>query len=164
MFNLLLIFALTLCLQLSVYANTLCSPYDNLQQAVLDYLDTAQEQVLMAGYTINNPVIIDKLIELHDRLVDVEVITDTTQASGKNETIAINKLRRHSVPVFVGRSRDDQLMHAKFIVIDGFSSEDGSYNFTISANHQDNVIHINHNLEEAQQLKDFWLQIKRDLR
>lgn len=151
-------------LPLFLIATMWCTPYDPVETMVLAFLSEAKKECLVAGYTINNPLIINRLIELHDDGVDVEVITDTTQASGKNEVIAIDKLRRHSIPVFIGRSRDDQLMHAKFIVIDGEASEDGSYNFTVSANKQDNIIHINHNLYEAGKLRSYWIQIKEDLR
>lgn len=155
---------MNLLLPFIIVASLWVTPYDPVEAIVLDFLSESKKECLVAGYTINNPVIINKLIALHDDGIDVEVITDTTQASGKNEVIAIDKLRRHSIPVFIGRSRDDQLMHAKFIVIDGKASEDGSYNFTVSANKQNNIIHINHNLYEAGKLRTYWFQIKEDLR
>lgn len=147
-----------------IVATMWCTPYDPVEMMVLNFLDEAKKECLVASYTINNPNVIDKLIELKNRGVDVQVITDTTQAAGVHEVEAINKLRRHSIPVFIGRSAKDQLMHAKFIVIDDSASEDGSYNFTLSANKQDNIIHINHNILEADKLRNYWFQIKEDLR
>lgn len=144
-------------------ATTLCTPYDDVQTPILGLLQATKNECLVAGYTINNPVLVDCLIELKNRGVNVAVITDTTQASGKNEVKAIDKLRRHSILVFIGRSRDHQLMHAKFIVSDGVASEDGSYNYTVSANHQDNIIHLNHDPVLAEQLRKYWFQIKEDL-
>jgi phosphatidylserine/phosphatidylglycerophosphate/cardiolipin synthase-like enzyme len=149
---------------LLVFATMWCTPYDPVESLVVDFLDEAKKECLVASYTINNPAVIDKLIELHQNGVDVEVITDTTQAAGKHEVEAINRLRHYSIPVFIGRSAQDQLMHAKFIVIDNEASETGSYNFTVSANKQDNVVHINHDLYEAQKLREYWFKIKEDLR
>jgi len=141
----------------------MCTPYDDVQTAVLKFLDTAKQQVLVAGYSITNPVIVEKLIELKTKGLDVEVITDTQQAAGASERQAISTMQAYGVQVFIGKSKYHQLMHCKFIVIDDTASEDGSYNYTKSANYQDNVAHFNDDPELAKQLHSFWNQIKADL-
>lgn len=147
-----------------IAAVTLCTPYDNAHKAVLDLLDTAHKQVLVAAYSITDPEICDKLIVLHQHGVDVEVITDKTQAAGEYEREAIDRLEQYGIPVFIGKSIYGSLIHVKFIEIDDVASCDGSYNLTKSANYQDNILHIDHDPQLALQLHHFWNQIKEDLR
>ena len=143
---------------------TLCTPYDNVHKAVLDFLDTVQHQVLVAGYSISDPEIVEKLVAMHQRGIDVEVITDKTQAAGMYEEESLERLEQFHIPVLRAKSLYNQLMHCKFMTADDTESIDGSYNFTKSANYQDNVLHIDHDPALAIQLHKFWNQIKEDLR
>ena len=51
-------------------------------------------------------------------VVDVQVLTDKTQAAGKKEQIALAILEEDRIPVYAGRSIDNALMHCKFCVIE----------------------------------------------
>lgn len=147
-----------------ILCTTFCTPYDDAHTAVLDFLDTVHHQVLIAAYSITDPDIIDKLIVLHQNGVDVEIITDKVQAAGEYERDAIMRLEQYHIKVFVGKSLYNQLVHVKFMEADDQESIDGSYNFTRSANYQDNVLHVDHDPVLAKQLHVFWDKIKEDLR
>jgi len=148
---------------LFIFCVTLCTPYDDAQTALLQLLDSSQHQCLVAVYTINNPVLINELVTLHARGVDTEVITDSTQAAGKHEAEAINYLRSNQIPVFIGKSKYHQIMHLKVCIIDQEKIATGSYNWTESANRQDNTLTIEDNSALAQQMTIYWNQVKTDM-
>lgn len=84
----------------------------------------AQAQVDVAGFDVDARPIIDALIELEDRGVNVRFVTDDEHTPASTT----NRLRRNGITVV-----EDQrtgLMHNKFIVIDGRYLWVGSLNFT----------------------------------
>jgi phosphatidylserine/phosphatidylglycerophosphate/cardiolipin synthase-like enzyme len=147
-----------------VSVETYLTPYQDAESHFLQFLDAAKNKCYIASYSITNPNIISKLVELHSRGVDVEVITDKTQASGRSEEAALFILRENKIPLFVGRSADNALMHCKFVVVDDYLVEDGSWNFTTSASRQDNVLNFSNSKERAKQFLDYWLKIRNDMR
>jgi phosphatidylserine/phosphatidylglycerophosphate/cardiolipin synthase-like enzyme len=84
----------------------------------------AQLQVDVAAFDFDAPPMIDALIELAERGVNVRVVTDTDNA----DLSSIARLRRNGISVV----EDDRsaLMHNKFVVIDGRYTWTGSTNFT----------------------------------
>jgi len=70
------------------------------------------------------------------------VLTDKTQAGGKREQTALAVLEENHITVYIGRSVDNALMHCKFCIIDDHLVEDGSWNFTTSANREDNILNF----------------------
>jgi len=142
---------------------TYLTPYDDAEVRFLQFLDLAKNRCYIASYSITNPHIIEKLIQLHNRGVDVQVLTDKTQAAGKKEQIALAILYENNVPVFVGRSVAHALMHCKFCVIDDHLVEDGSWNFTASANKEDNILNFVDSKPRAKAFLAYWLKIRRDM-
>jgi phosphatidylserine/phosphatidylglycerophosphate/cardiolipin synthase-like enzyme len=143
---------------------TYLTPYDNAEARLITFLDLAQRYCYIASYSITNPNIVNKLIQLHSRGVDVQVITDRTQAGGHSEQAAIAALQANGIPVFAGKSVDHALMHCKFCVIDDHLVEDGSWNFTASANREDNILNFVDSRQRAIQFFNYWLKIKSDLK
>jgi phosphatidylserine/phosphatidylglycerophosphate/cardiolipin synthase-like enzyme len=90
-------------------------------------------------------------------------LTDKTQAAGKKEQIALRILAEDNIPVFAGRSVDHALMHCKFCVIDDHLVEDGSWNFTTSANKEDNILNFIDSKPRAKMFLAYWLKIRRDM-
>ena len=103
-------------------------------------------------------------MQLHSRGVDVEVLTDKTQASGRSEQAALAVLKENNIPLFIGKSVDNALMHCKFVVVDDYLVEDGSWNFTSSASRQDNVLNFSNSKERAKQFMNYWLKIRSDMK
>jgi len=143
---------------------TYLTPYDEVEGRFLQFLEQAKSKCYIASYSITNPNIIKKLVDLHDRGVDVQVLTDKTQAAGKKEQIALAILAEDNVPVYAGRSVANALMHCKFCVIDDHLVEDGSWNFTVSANREDNILNFIDSKPRAKMFLSYWLQIQRDMK
>lgn len=83
----------------------------------------AQNRVDVAGFDIDSLPIIDAMIALEDKGVEVRVVVDNEHTPAAT----INRLRRNGISVVI----DDRsaLMHNKFIVIDGRYLWIGSMNF-----------------------------------
>ena len=101
---------------------------------------------------------------MHNRGVDVEILTDKTQAAGKREQAVLAVLQENHIAVFAGRSVDHALMHCKFCVIDDHLVEDGSWNYTTSANKEDNVLNFVDSKERAKEFLVYWLKIRGDMK
>ncbi len=130
----------------------------------MQFLDQAKNKFYIASYSITNANVINKLIQLHDRGLDAEILTDKTQAAGKREQLALMILQENHIPVFVGRSVDHALMHCKFCVIDDHLVEDGSWNFTTSANKEDNILNFIDLKPRAARFFSYWLKIRSDMK
>ncbi len=143
---------------------TYLTPYDNAEARLIAFLNQAQHYCYIASYSITNRNIVNELIRLHYRGVDVQVITDRTQAAGKNEQAAIAALQSNGIPVFAGKSVDNALMHCKFSVIDDHLVEDGSWNFTSFANREDNILNFADSRQRAMQFLNYWLKIRSDMK
>jgi len=143
---------------------TYMTPYDDVEDHLLQFLDQANNRCYIASYSITNPKVIDKLIQLHDRGVDVQVLTDKTQAAGKREQAALTVLEENHIPVYAGRSVDHALMHCKFCVIDDHLVEDGSWNFTTSASREDNILNFVDSKRRAEKFLVYWFKIRTDMR
>jgi phosphatidylserine/phosphatidylglycerophosphate/cardiolipin synthase-like enzyme len=143
---------------------TLCTPYDDARFALIQVLQSTKSECLVAVYTINSPVLVNTLIDLERRGVNVRLITDSTQASGRHETEALHYLQAAGVKVYVGKSVDHQIMHTKYCVIDDQTVAFGSFNWTDVANKQDNTLTIETDPKLADQLRNYWFQIWKDLK
>jgi phosphatidylserine/phosphatidylglycerophosphate/cardiolipin synthase-like enzyme len=147
----------------STVIETYLTPYDGAEDRLLKFLDQAQARCYVASYSLTNRNIINKLIQLHFRGVDVQIITDRTQAAGRSEQAALAALTANGIPVFAGKSIDNALMHCKFCLIDDRYVEDGSWNFTTSANREDNILNFCDSPQRAAQFLAYWQRIKVDL-
>ena len=147
-----------------VALETYITPYDNAENRLLQFLDQAKIRCYIASYSLTNPNIINKLIQLHYRGVDVQAITDRTQAAGRNEQAALAALEANGISIFAGKSVVNALMHCKFCVVDDHLVEDGSWNFTVSANREDNILNFADSKERANQFLNYWFRIRSDLR
>ncbi len=147
---------LTALLMLTVF-----TPYDDVKQPFLDFLNSAQSSVRMCAYGFTDPEICDTLIKLHKRGVDVSIVMDKTQAAGKYQKGLVKRLQKEGIPLFIGKSAvKNQLIHAKFVVIDEDKVEDGSWNYSNSASMQDNTLNFSFNdPDRAKRFTKFWQMI-----
>ncbi len=95
-----------------------------IDEIIADDLRNAQTQVDIAAFDLDLQSIVDALIELEDRGVDVRVVTDTDNG----DLSSINRLRRNGISVI--EDKRSALMHNKFIVIDGRYVWMGAMNYT----------------------------------
>ena len=110
------------------FTNPTCPPeaerVGGLDEDIASDLLTADVRVDVAAFDLDAEPIVQALIDLKARGVEVRVVTDTDNAS----LSSINRLRRNGISV-----REDKrtgLMHNKFAVIDGRITWVGSMNFT----------------------------------
>ena len=141
---------------IDVSRKTYFSPYDNAEQALLDAVCDAKFKIRLADYSYNLKNLTDLLIEKHRNGVDVSLVLDKSQAGGKSEVPEINALKAAGVPLAIGTSSEHKIMHSKYAVIDDLIVASGSYNFTGTAEHEDNFLDVESNLDRAKAFTEVW--------
>jgi phosphatidylserine/phosphatidylglycerophosphate/cardiolipin synthase-like enzyme len=104
-------------------------PEDNLHQKVIDAIDAAQSQILVAMYQLNVSNIVTALLNANVRGVNVIVLLDQEQANLDGET-ADETLAAAGVSVILAATTGGALMHSKFLVVDHYRVFMGSFNWT----------------------------------
>ncbi|MGD0885238.1 MAG: phospholipase D-like domain-containing protein [Thermodesulfovibrionales bacterium] len=110
------------------------SPYDNVEDVVVEHLSNAQTSIHCSLYGITNPNITSTLIDKIGAGVEVSLCLDKTQSAGRYSTH--KKLEKAGADVVIKKVA--VLEHNKFCVIDGKEVIMGSWNFSGSAQKQDN--------------------------
>lgn len=110
------------------FTNPTCPPeaerVGGLDEDIASDMLSAEVRVDIAAYDLDAEPIVQALITLEERGVEVRVVTDTDNAS----LSSINRLRRNGISVV--EDKRSGLMHDKFVVIDGRITWLGSMNFT----------------------------------
>jgi phosphatidylserine/phosphatidylglycerophosphate/cardiolipin synthase-like enzyme len=130
------------------------SPSRQSEDAILRFIGEAKKSVHVAAYSFTSKEIAQALLEAKAHGMDVRVVVDKSQASGKYSAAMF--LANHAVSVRV--NGEYQLQHQKIVVVDGVSVETGSYNFTASARdrNSENVIIIRNAPELAARYEVNW--------
>lgn len=115
-------------------------PGEDCCSEIVNLIEKAKRKILIQAYVLTDPNICDALIIAKNNGVHVEVIIDRRQAHIKNSLVS--KLIHNKVPVWVDSKVS--IAHNKVIIIDGYITITGSFNFTKSANkrNSENVIII----------------------
>lgn len=110
------------------FTDPVCAPEEErvggIDEIMADTFLDADVRVDVAAFDLDSNAIVDALIALEERGVEVRVVTDTDNAS----LPSINRLRRNGISVV--EDKRSGLMHNKFAVIDGRYVWVGSMNFT----------------------------------
>lgn len=130
------------------------SPSLQAEQAIIRFILDAQASVHVAAYAFTSRPIAQALLDARARGLDVRVVVDKSQASGRYSAAAF--LANHVVAVRV--DGEYQLQHQKVVIVDGVSVETGSYNFTASARdrNSENVIIIRNAPDLAARYEENW--------
>jgi phosphatidylserine/phosphatidylglycerophosphate/cardiolipin synthase-like enzyme len=87
-----------------------------------DFLENATDRILLAGYTISSPAVVDTLVRAHERGVTVEVLAEARPVGGMDGrgAAALDRLARSGVNVSVlgGDLARYRYHHAKYAVVD----------------------------------------------
>ena len=110
------------------------SPYDNIESMIVKRLSEAKESINCSLYGITNRKITAALIDKASNGIDVTLCLDKTQSAGKNSTH--RELENAGVEIVIKKT--GVLEHNKFCVIDNERVIMGSWNFSESAQKQDN--------------------------
>lgn len=109
---------------------------------------SASQSLKIALFTLTHNVLIDEIIQAKRRGVDVKVVLDMHSALGASSD-AVDKLEKAGVSVLC--SQGVQLMHHKFVYIDGKTLVTGSANWTKGAFAKNSdTFFILHRLNEKQ--------------
>ncbi len=105
------------------------SPEDRLDQITIDAIDSAEEQLLVAVFSLRLTSLVDALIRAKERGVDVYVVTDRKQSVTTDED---ERLSAVGIPVVeaLNETTPFTAMHHKFVVVDGRRTLTGSYNWS----------------------------------
>jgi|GEM_PF-2889605 len=125
------------------------SPDDNVRSVLIKLIQTEQEKIITAMYTLTEKEIAGELLEAYKRGVELELVVD--RGYGVERASKIPKLANHHIPIWVYQCTDDEtqssLMHNKFFVfkkniLDKTIVWTGSYNATqrASTRNQENVV------------------------
>ena len=107
------------------------SPEGSAQKAILDLINSAQQEIRMAAYSFTSPVIAKALINAHRRGVDVRIVVDKGQNNNRYAVSTMNTVVNAGIPL---RTNDQFLLHHdKYLCVDRISVETGSYNYSSSA-------------------------------
>ena len=141
------------------------TPWDNVENLIVDELAGAQKQVLVQAYLLTSKTIAQALIEAHVRGVDVCVLADAEQ-DAKVESSMISMLAAAGIPVWLETKY--QNAHNKIIVIDAALARStvitGSFNFTWSAQHKnaENILIVRRNASLVSQYAANWERHRQD--
>ncbi len=127
------------------------SPRGGAEQAIVNALDCAKDEVRLMAYSFTAKPIADALIRSHKRGVHVTVILDKSQL--KARASKMKDLVNHGILVYVDRAH--AIAHNKVIIIDKKTIITGSYNFSQAAEQRnaENVL-----IMDAKELAQRYLQ------
>lgn len=138
---------------------TYFTPYDDAQTPLIDLLNSATKKIRLADYSFNLAPVAQVLVDKFKAGVDVSVVLDKSQASGKTEIPEVTLLKDSGVPLVVGGSDKGKIMHLKICIIDDLVVASGSYNYTGTAELEDNFEDIEHSVERATAFTAYWQKV-----
>lgn len=113
------------------------TPWDNVEQIIVNAIGQARRQVLVQAYLLTNKKITAALVAAHRRQVDVRVLVDASQLKKVRSSTA-PLLAKAGIPVWLETKY--QNAHNKVMVIDAATPEatviTGSFNYTWTAEHK----------------------------
>lgn len=104
---------------------------DKPELALIDVINSAQETLDIAIYSLTHPDIVAAIRDAAQRGVDVRLIEDRLQASGQSQTSALKILG--SAGVELKQNKHSGLMHLKMTIADGKVATGGSFNYSKNA-------------------------------
>jgi phosphatidylserine/phosphatidylglycerophosphate/cardiolipin synthase-like enzyme len=121
---------------------TYFAPYDDVGAVLLGLVNDARQAVHIDIYGLSWPPLMDALIAAHQRGVTVNVVADHSQAEDAAERAQLQRLVDAGISVLVGTSSRGAIDHSKYIVVDQNLVGFGSFNFSASAQAQDNTFSV----------------------
>jgi phosphatidylserine/phosphatidylglycerophosphate/cardiolipin synthase-like enzyme len=125
----------------------LLTPFQDAEKAYLAFLRQATHttRIMIYGFTLDD--VVEELVRQKAAGVDIKIIFDRSQASGRAERAEIERLVaggfKQGVDFVVGTSPEHHAInHLKATWIDGTTVWHGSWNYSASANAQYNSVEI----------------------
>lgn len=135
------------------------SPDRGATALVVKTIAEAKQSIRVAAYSFTSKPIAEALLDAHKRGIDVEVVVDKSNATARYTAAMF--LANQGVPVRVDYQY--AIMHDKFVVVDGTTVEEGSFNFTAAAENRnaENVLVLHDANVEAKYRKE-WERLWRE--
>ena len=116
------------------------TPSVECEQGIIKLIDTADNSIDVAVYSITNDNLVKALQRAQNRGVKLRILTDRLQAAGKYSKVP--EMYKSGLNVKVNTI--NKIEHNKFAVFDGEKVVTGSYNWTTSAtrNNSENCLFI----------------------
>ena len=132
------------------------SPEGTALQLVLKTINSAQQEILLMGYSFTSPEVVSALVRAKHRGVDVKIVLDEKGNRSKASQAAMNVVVNAGIPLRTNGHY--AIMHDKVIIVDNHTVESGSFNMTRSASsrNSENVLVINDVPEVAQTYLQHW--------
>jgi phosphatidylserine/phosphatidylglycerophosphate/cardiolipin synthase-like enzyme len=135
------------------------TPYDDAQTPLVALLQSATKKIRLADYSFNLEPVAQVLIAKHQAGLDVQVVLDKSQSAGSSEVPEVTQLKAAGVPLAIGGSDKGKIMHLKVTIIDDAIVASGSYNYTGTAELEDNFEDIERNVERAAAFTAYWQKV-----
>lgn len=132
------------------------SPDGGAEALVLKVIDGAASSIRLAAYSFSSPHVVAALLRARQRGVDVRVLADTRRNARRNSRAALDRLVAAGIPTrLIARYA---LHHDKYIVADGVTVQNGSFNYTADAAtaNSENVLVVWHSAALAQSYLAHW--------
>jgi phosphatidylserine/phosphatidylglycerophosphate/cardiolipin synthase-like enzyme len=131
------------------------SPHQGATALIVSALEEADRTVYVAAYSFTSKRIAAALMKAHDRGVDVEIVIDASERDGKQARL----MSEYGIPLRLNDRYN--IMHDKFMVIDGHTLELGSFNYTLAAESQnaENVLVIRNCPDIARDYAQQWRKL-----
>ncbi len=133
---------------------TCFTPQENCTQILIDTIVQAKKEILIQAYSFTSPPIAKALVFAKKQGVDVKAILDKSQFTEKHSVA--NFFAKNNIPLW--NDNTVAIAHNKVMIIDGYITVTGSFNFTKSAqkrNSENLIIIRDHAL--AQSYKENWM-------
>lgn len=129
------------------------SPGENCLHRIQQFIREAQHSLDICVFTITDNRIADKIVDAHERGVNVRIISD----NDKSEDLGSDFDYLLAKGIACRADRTDAHMHHKFAIADGHKLLNGSYNWTRSAatENNENVTVTNHKTMVGQFQNEF---------
>lgn len=132
------------------------SPEGSALQLVLRTIGEARQNIRLMGYSFTSPEVVKALTTAKRNGVDVKVVLDENGNRSKASVAAMNTLVNAGIPVRTNRHY--KIQHDKVIIVDGVTTETGSFNYSRSAaqSNSENALVVHNMPELAQTYLTHW--------
>ena len=129
------------------------------QAGLIQVIESAEKTLDMAIYSFTDETVADAVSACAKRGVTVRIISDKTQSGNGYQKKILKRLKKENIPVKV--DAHSGIMHLKITIADGKIATTGSYNYTKSADQEnDEVFVVFHDEKIAQnfeqEFEDLW--------
>lgn len=116
------------------------SPKGSSQEIILDAIEEAQEEILVAAYSFTSKPISEALVKAHKKGIKVMVVAD--HKGNQSKYTAVTYVANQGVPTRLNSKY--AIMHHKYMVIDKKHLQVGSFNYSAAAfnKNAENVLYL----------------------